>query len=166
MQRFEFPPARTHSPEETAALARALAPLLAPGDTLLLKGEIGAGKTHFARALIQARLRAAGRMEDVPSPTYTLVQTYTDNQAEIWHVDLYRICDVSELEELGLLAAFDEAICIVEWPERLGPLAPARALHLELQPGEGAETRLIRIRGDGAHWLPRIERALAPWIDV
>ena len=75
----------------TTALAERLAPRLGPGDTLLLSGPIGAGKTHFARALIKARLRAAGRDEDVPSPTFTLVQTYDDGICEIWHADLYRL---------------------------------------------------------------------------
>ena len=85
----------------TAALARMLAATARPGDTILLDGPVGAGKTHFARAFIRARQGEAA--EDVPSPTFTLVQTYDDPMGtEIWHADLYRLTDPSELDELGL----------------------------------------------------------------
>ncbi len=118
------------STEATDALAHRLAPRLSPGDILLLEGDIGAGKTHFARALIQARLAAAGRAEDVPSPTFTLVQTYETGDTEIWHADLYRLAGPEEVWELGLEDAFRKAICVVEWPDRLGPSRPADALTL------------------------------------
>ena len=95
--------------------------LLRAGDCVLLEGPIGAGKTHFCRALIRARL---GREEDVPSPTFTLVQTY-DADVEIWHADLYRLSHPDEALELGLEDAFASAICLVEWPERLGELCAA-----------------------------------------
>ena len=99
--------------EDTTAFGKAMAPLLVAGDVVLLSGPIGAGKTHLARAIIQARLTVA---EDVPSPTYTLVQTYVTTDCEIWHADLYRLGDSSELEELGLLDAFDTAIVLIECP--------------------------------------------------
>jgi len=111
----------------TDAFARALAPRLGAGDTLLLGGPIGAGKTAFARALIGAR----GVAEDVPSPTFTLVQTYSADGLEIWHCDLYRVTQPDELLELGLDEAFEAALCLVEWPDRLGDLAPADALRLD-----------------------------------
>jgi tRNA threonylcarbamoyladenosine biosynthesis protein TsaE len=111
----------------TAALAAKIAPVLQPSDTLLLEGEIGAGKSAFARALIRARL---GRMEEVPSPTFTLVQTYEDDAADLWHCDLYRLTDPDEALELGLGAAFETAICLVEWPDRLGAATPPNALRL------------------------------------
>ncbi len=116
-------------PEDTARLGAWLADHLAPGDTLLLRGQIGAGKTHLARALIQTWL---GRLEDVPSPTFTLVQTYVARGAELWHADLYRLTHPHEVDELGLTAAFDTAICLVEWPDRLGKLTPLRAIDLTL----------------------------------
>lgn len=111
----------------TARLAWRIAQDLKPGDTLLLEGPIGAGKSAFARALIRARL---GRMEDVPSPTFTLVQTYEAPDGDIWHCDLYRLTQPDELFELGLDEAFDTAICLIEWPDRLGSDAPQDALRL------------------------------------
>lgn len=115
----------TRSPDRTAELAVRLGARLAPGDCVLLEGPIGAGKTHFARALIQSLL---GVPEDVPSPTFTLVQTYDTAAGELWHADLYRLTSAGEIEELGLTQAFETAICLVEWPERLGALAPGDAL--------------------------------------
>ena len=119
----------------TTAFAARIATRLAPGDVLLLSGQIGAGKTHFSRALIQARL---GPGTEVPSPTFTLVQTYDDPTGDIWHADLYRLGHPDEVIELGLEAAFSDAICLIEWPDRLGSLCPDTALHLTFSlEGEG-----------------------------
>lgn len=117
----------------TEALAINIAPLLRRGDTLLLHGEIGSGKSTFARAIIRARL---GRFEDVPSPTFTIVQTYQDGALEIWHCDLYRLSNPDEAIELGLEIAFDEAICLIEWPDRLGTLIPQNALNINFEARE------------------------------
>ena len=118
-------------PDATAAFAAWLAPRLGGGDTLLLHGDLGSGKTHFARALIGAMQRAAGQLpEEVPSPSFTLVQTYAAGETEIWHADLYRLHDAGEVVELGLGDAFGSALCLVEWPDRLGDEAPPDALHL------------------------------------
>ena len=128
------------SEADTARLGALLGLALAPGDTLLLDGPVGAGKTHLARALIRARL---GRMEDVPSPSFTLVQVYDAADAEIWHADLYRLSHSAEVGELGLEAAFATAICLIEWPDRLGRLAPSDALRLRLDPdGDGRRATL------------------------
>ena len=116
----------------TSRFGMAIGARLRAGDTLLLSGPIGAGKSHFARAVIGACLDAK---EDIPSPTYTIVQTYESSKGEIWHADLYRLGDSSELVELGLDEAFGAAIVLVEWPDRL-PLAsvPADALQIDIQP--------------------------------
>lgn len=135
---------------DTVALATAIAPLLRRGDTLLLEGEIGAGKSAFARALIHARL---GRIEDVPSPTFTLVQTYDDPHGDIWHCDLYRLSHPDEALELGLEEAFEDAICLIEWPDRLGDEAPANALLLSMAAGQDAHS--VRISGPDA-WKERL----------
>ncbi len=119
------------SAEETVRLAVSLGALLQPGDCILLDGPIGVGKTHFSRHLIQSTLHVP---EDVPSPTFTLVQTYYTQVGELWHADLYRLSNLDEIEELGLTEAFDNAICLVEWPDRLGSLAPIHALTLKLRP--------------------------------
>lgn len=119
-----------HSEKDTARFAAVLGNLLRPGDTVLLDGDIGAGKTFLARALIQS---LQDQPEDVPSPTFTLVQTYDTRAGEIWHSDLYRISGTDEIEELGLLDAFETAICLVEWPDRLGGDIPADALLVRLE---------------------------------
>jgi len=120
--------------DETARLGAWFAPRLRAGECVLLHGTIGAGKSHFARSLIQTRL---GRAEDVPSPTFTLVQTYQAD-IEIWHADLYRLSHPDEVLELGLEAAFDSAISLIEWPDRLASYAPPGAIDLRFsQSGEG-----------------------------
>ncbi len=115
--------------DATAAFAAKIGPELAAGDVMLLNGPVGAGKTHFARALIQSILIEP---EDVPSPTFTLVQTYDTSKGELWHTDLYRIGSDTEIDELGLLDAFENAICLVEWPDRLGKMCPQNALTIDL----------------------------------
>ena len=127
-------------PDDTAAVAVRLAPHLRPGDCILLTGTLGTGKTHFARALIQKRLSDSELWEDVPSPTYTLVQTYDDRKSEIWHADLYRLTDPNEIIELGLDEAFDTAITLIEWPDRLGSLTPKGALQITLAMDGDART--------------------------
>lgn len=119
----------------TDALGKWLGQVLGQGDVLLLFGAVGAGKTHVARALIQSLLP---QPEDIPSPTFTLVQVYSVPGFDIWHSDLYRLHHPDECLELGLIDAFSTALCLVEWAERLGDLAPPSALHLHLSPqGDG-----------------------------
>ena len=145
--------ARLSLPDEaaTAALARELASLIRQGDVLLLAGPIGAGKTTFARALIRAA--TGDPAEEVPSPTFTLVQTYATPRGEIWHADLYRLEDPHEALELGLDEAMEDAICLIEWPERLGELAPGVALTLAFVARPDAHE--VELSGD-ADWQLRL----------
>src|SRR5229473_496352 len=115
----------------TAALAAHIAALARPGDVIALKGELGAGKTSFARAFIRAR----GGVEAVPSPTFTLVQVYELADGTIWHIDAYRLRDPEEAWELDIEDAFRDGVSLIEWPERLGPLVPARRLEITLSAG-------------------------------
>ena len=137
--------------DATESFGIAMARILRAGDVLLLDGPIGAGKTHFARALIRARL---GGAEDVPSPTFTLVQVYGADP-EIWHADLYRLTHPDEAIELGLEEAFDAAICLIEGPERLGDLAPEKALLLQFSLLDAGASRRVLLRG-AAEWAPRL----------
>ena len=123
----------------TAVLGARLAGQAQAGDCILLEGPIGAGKSCLARAFIQTRL---GRAEDVPSPSFTLVQVYEADGVEIWHADLYRLTHPDEVWELGLDQAFGQAICLVEWPDRMGRHLPPDALRLRLVPeGDGRRVR-------------------------
>ena len=125
--------------KDTAALGRALSGMLKAGDALLLQGSIGTGKSHLARAFIRARL---GQDTEVPSPTFTLVQTYPGTP-DIWHADLYRLTHPDEVAELGLEDAFQSAICLIEWPDRLGSCLPANPVRLILETiGEGRRATL------------------------
>ncbi|MBX3505427.1 MAG: tRNA (adenosine(37)-N6)-threonylcarbamoyltransferase complex ATPase subunit type 1 TsaE [Parvibaculum sp.] len=142
----------------TRALGQALAARLRIGDLILLRGDLGAGKTALARAVIQSHLAAHGIEEDVPSPTFTLVQTYESPDLLIAHVDLYRIGDASELRELGLAEIADEGAVLVEWPERaeagIRRLSPdSLDISLSLMP-EGL--RRARLEGRGS-WAARLE---------
>ena len=140
----------------TAALAAAIAPRLGAGDFLGLSGGLGAGKSLFARALIATRLAALGRSEDIPSPSFTLVQVYDLDTVELWHADLYRLGGTDEITELGLDDAFRDAISVVEWAERLGAAAPRRGqwLALDFVPGDDdARHASLAARGDGWSWL-------------
>ena len=145
------------SPDKTAALAGRVGAVLDPGDVLLLSGGIGAGKTHFARALIQSLQEFA---EDVPSPTFTLVQVYDTRAGELWHSDLYRLSHPDEVVELGLTEAFETAICLVEWPDRLGDLAPDSALALGFAMTETEGERRLDLNWSGGDWAERLEGVL------
>ncbi len=154
---------------ETAALAMKLAAAARPNDVLALSGDLGAGKTVFARAFINARTATA---EEVPSPTFTLVQTYefpdTDSPGgpgatvPVYHFDLLRIEDAGEIEELGMEEAFAGGISLIEWPERLNGLLPADRLDVTLTQGKSAGERRCVLTGHGS-WtarLPALDKAL------
>jgi len=142
----------TRSAAQTAEFGRRLGGQVGRGDVVLLSGPIGAGKTHFARALIQHLLEGYDAVEDVPSPTYTLVQTYFAGPLEIWHADLYRLSHPDEVQELGLTDAYESALCLIEWPDRLGGLAPLSALSISFAPGAAENDRLITISASDPRW--------------
>jgi tRNA threonylcarbamoyl adenosine modification protein YjeE len=143
---------------ELAALAEALAPRLRPGDFIALHGELGAGKTTFARALIRALL--ANPDEEVPSPTFALVQPYESARFFILHFDFYRLRDPAEAAELGLDDALAQGIAIAEWPERLGEHLPPDRLDIRLGDGDSLDKRHITLAGQGS-WAPRLDRFAA-----
>ena len=145
----------------TAAFGRRLAGLLRQGDVVALKGGLGVGKTTLARAIVAGLSPEA---EDVPSPTFTLVQTYpaalSDGPAELWHFDLYRLDRPDQVYELGIEDALAEGVSLIEWPELAAGLLPKeRLLTIELQIANG-EARRALIQG-GAAWRDRLPGLLA-----
>lgn len=136
--------------QSAAGFARRLAARLRPGDTVLLSGDLGAGKTTIARTVIETLTGES----DIPSPTYTLVQTYeTAAGASLAHADLYRVETPDELDELGLEDLFEEAIVLVEWPERLAEKPDDRLeIDLSMEPEGG---RRAILTGHGS-WERRI----------
>jgi tRNA threonylcarbamoyl adenosine modification protein YjeE len=136
----------------TARLAARLAAIARVGDIIALEGDLGVGKTTFARAFI----RASGVADrEIPSPTFTLVQVYDAAEAEIWHFDLYRLAAADEAWELGIEEAFLSGISLIEWPDRLGLLLPQRRLAIALEFGARPEARCAVIEGD-TEWCARL----------
>ena len=138
----------TNSPEETWELASELAGELPAGTVIALHGDLGAGKSSFARAFIRA-LPGIDVGEDVPSPTFTLVQTYESENASVWHFDLYRIEHPQELIELGWDDAVDEGLCLVEWPDKAGTALPHDRIDIEITMGESECERQVLITAQG-----------------
>ncbi len=134
----------------TFALAARVAAIMRPGDAILLEGRLGAGKTEFARALLRAA--TATPTLEVPSPTFTLVQSYDTKRGTVHHFDLWRLTGPDGLIELGWDDARDD-IVLVEWPDRLGHLAPDRALTIRFDPDLG-EARIAHLEGWPDRRLP------------
>ena len=140
----------------TRALAARLAAIARPGDVIALAGDLGAGKTEFARAFINALARRHGLPEEeVPSPTFTLVQSYDFPGFIVWHFDLYRLERAEEAWELGIEDAFADGVSLIEWPDRLAGLLPPDALRISLLPGDSPDARRAEICADAA-WAARL----------
>jgi tRNA threonylcarbamoyladenosine biosynthesis protein TsaE len=127
----------------TERFASRVAAILRPGDAILLSGPLGAGKTAFARALLRAA--TADPALDVPSPSFTLVQTYDTPRGRVHHFDLWRLDGPAALSELGWDDALDD-IVLVEWPDRLGALTPPDALRLDFALTD-TDARTVRVEG-------------------
>ena len=155
-QRIELPDLAA-----TSALAGRIARAVRPGDVIALQGGLGAGKTAFARAFVAAVAALRGLPADeVPSPTFTLVQLYPFGDLVVYHFDLYRIERPAEAWELGIEEAFAEGVALIEWPDRLGPLLPAERLDIALLPGPAPDARVARLTPHGG-WADRLAAALA-----
>lgn len=136
----------------TRALAARIGRQLRPRDVVTLTGDLGAGKTALARALI--RHLTGNPEEEVPSPTFTLVQTYDLAGFPLWHFDLYRLSGPEEVEELGWEEVRAAGVALVEWPDRLGPLLPPDRLDLRLTI-TGPDSRRAELTGVG-NWRDRV----------
>lgn len=140
----------------TAALAARLAAAAEPGDVFFLRGALGAGKTSFARAFIRALTQDPAT--NVPSPTFTLVQTYDTPRGTVWHFDLYRLRGAEDVYELGWEEALHGGITLAEWPERLEGLAPPPRLEVTFGiSGDAQERRIIELAPHGERWTERLE---------
>lgn len=127
------------SEDETAETAQEIAGLLSYPTVICLYGDLGAGKTSFSRAMIRHMLNDADMV--VPSPTYTLVQTYDDEQ--IWHFDLYRMEDPDQVYDIGWEEAILSKLCLIEWPERLGHLKPQKTVDIRIETLQDGARRII-----------------------
>ena len=123
----------SQSEAETISFAKKFAKTLKGNEIIALRGTLGMGKTVFARGIIQ---QLTGREEEVPSPTFTLLQTYETPSGEIFHFDFYRLKSPQEAYEIGIEEAFENGLCLIEWPEKIGKLLPQRAINIyfELKP--------------------------------
>lgn len=138
--------------DATRAFGARLAASLGPGSVVLLEGDLGAGKSELARAVVQS---LAGAAIHVPSPTFTLMQSYALPGLELTHSDLYRLADADEARELGIEECWQRGALLVEWPDRAAELWPSERLVVALEPvaGAGPDARLARLEGTG-RWAP------------
>lgn len=143
---------------ELGRLASFLVLVLKPGDVVALNGDLGAGKTTFARAVIIALTGDQG--EEIPSPTFALMQTYEEGRLPIAHIDCYRMAGADELNEIGLEDALSHGAALIEWAERVESVLPAGRLDISLMDGSREDTRTIALTGYG-EWQVRVQRLKA-----
>ena len=139
---------------QTLFIASLLAQSLKSGDTLLLSGDIGSGKTFFSRGLIQEMMKNQSvPIDEVPSPTFSIVQPYDALYPIVWHLDLYRLSHHDEIYELGLEEALEKGICLIEWPSKMGSNIPERNISISFDlDGYDDEKRSILIELNGNGW--------------
>ena len=139
---------------QTLFIASLLAQSLKSGDTLLLSGDIGSGKTFFSRGLIQEMMKNQSvPVDEVPSPTFTIVQSYDGLSPIVWHLDLYRLSHHDELYELGLEDMLEKGICLIEWPSKMGINIPKRSMLISFDLENFIdEKRSISIELNGTGW--------------
>ncbi len=138
---------------ETLRLAEDIWKISRAGDIIALWGDLGVGKTAFARGFIQA---ANGPAEEVPSPTFTLLQIYESPITQIYHFDLYRIENEDEVLELGIEDAFADGISLIEWPANMGHWLPYNRLDLTLSSSDTSSERRVKLQGYGPSWQARL----------
>ena len=142
------------SADQIIFMAEMFAKLLKLSDTLLLSGDVGSGKTFFARGVIQEMMRNQSILvEEIPSPTFTIVQTYDLLCPPVWHLDCYRLSNANEIIELGLEDAFETGICLIEWPNKMGAFKPQRNISITFDQIEtDYDNRAISIELNGTGW--------------
>lgn len=136
------------------SFAGRLAETAGNGDVFALYGTLGAGKTVFSRAFVRALTTPD---EEVPSPTFTLVQLYDAEKATIWHFDLYRLKSADEIYEIGFEEALCDGISLIEWPERAGALLPKNRLDIRIETDAVPDRRRINIVPHGKKWIDKTE---------
>lgn len=155
--------ARTTSAEQTAAFAAALAELASSGDLIVLSGDLGAGKTAFAKGFGAA----LDISEPITSPTFTLVREYR-GRLKMYHLDVYRLDQIEEALDLGLAELLDDdAVTLIEWGEAILPALPPEYLEVRLELGDDDDERLIELAMIGRRWAARsggIAQAVAAWV--
>jgi tRNA threonylcarbamoyladenosine biosynthesis protein TsaE len=157
--------ARTTSVEDTRSLAAELAALTAPGDLILLAGDLGSGRTAF----VQGLARGLGVVEQVTSPAFVLARPYT-GRVPLLHLDVYRLDYIQELHDLGITELLDEGgVTVIEWGDVVAPALPADFLEVRITPGDDDDERCMAFRAVGPRWPARtaaLRRAVAPWADA
>ena len=144
----------SQGPEQTEAVAGALAPELRDGDLVVLAGDLGAGKTRFTKGLAAG----LGVTETVTSPTFTLVNRYDDGRLVLHHLDVYRLDDLSETLDLDLPELLESGVTVIEWGDEIDAVLPADHLTVRIEHGADDDERRIRFEPGGAEWAQRLER--------
>ena len=140
--------------EETKELAESFSALLHVGDIVALYGNLGVGKTAFTRFMVQ---HLCGKNEEVPSPTFTLLQTYETENFDIYHFDLYRLKKPEEVYELGIEDAFYDGVSMIEWPEKMGNILPLNKI-LKIEISVENQIHIFKFSSNNSNWKERLEK--------